>query len=82
MINDLLRSAYHAGSMYLPMLKNGQIVLSSFTDSGYESDNKSDYGSDFMQMTNSEDVINKMTMLLDGCIVPPTISNKKTYQPI
>jgi uncharacterized protein (DUF1330 family) len=33
-------------------------------------------------MTNSEDAISKITLVLDNYIVPPTLSNKKTYQPI
>lgn len=82
MASDLLMSAYHNGSFLLPRLLNGEVYLVSCTNAGYESDNRSDFGSDFMQITNSEDVISKITWLLDGYIVPPTLSNKKTYQPI
>lgn len=82
MANDLMRVSYHAASIFLPRLLKGEIYLKSCTDAGYESDNKSDYGSDFMQMTNSEDAISKITLVLDNYIVPPTLSNKKTYQPI
>lgn len=82
MLRDLYKSAYHRGSILIDALKDGDIVLESYTHAGYESDNKSDFGSDFMQITNSEDIIAKMTPLLEGNIVPPTLSNKKTYQPI
>lgn len=82
MLNDLYKSAYHRGSILIDALRDGDIVLESYTHAGYESDNKSDFGSDFMQITNSEDIIAKITPLLEGNIVPPTLSNKKTYQPI
>lgn len=82
MARDLLASPYHRGSIFLESLYNGDVYMVSHTDAGYESDNKSDFGSDFMQMTNSEDAVDKMTLLLDNYITPPTLSNKKTYQPI
>lgn len=82
MARDLLASPYHRGSIFLESLYNGDVYMVSHTNAGYESDNKSDFGSDFMQMTNSEDAVDKMTLLLDNYITPPTLSNKKTYQPI
>lgn len=82
MIRDLMSSPYHQGSMFLQDLAEGKIELRSGTHAGYKSDNKGDFGADFMKITNAEDITSKMTLLIEGDIVPPTLSNKKTYQPI
>jgi hypothetical protein len=82
MIRDLMSSPYHQGSMFLQDLAEGKIELRSGTHAGYKSDNKSDFGADFMKITNAEDITSKITLLIEGDIVPPTLSNKKTYQPI
>ena len=63
-------------------LMRGDVYLRSNTNAGYVSDNKSDFGQDFMSITDPEDAISKMTLLIEGDITPPTLSNKKTYQPI
>jgi hypothetical protein len=82
MLKDFYSSPYHRGSIYIDALMNGSIYLRSNTSAGYISDNKSDFGADFMAITDPEDVISKITLLVEGDITPPTLSNKKTYQPI
>jgi hypothetical protein len=82
MLKDFYSSPYHRGSIYIEGLMNGSIYLRSNTNAGYVSDNKSDFGADFMSITDPEDAISKITLLLEGDITPPTLSNKKTYKPI
>lgn len=82
MLKDFYSSPYHRASIFIDGLIAGKIFLRSNTSAGYVSDNKSDYGSDFMGITNPEDIVSKITLLLEGDITPPTLSNKKTYQPI
>ena len=82
MLRDFFSSPYHRGSIMIDALMRGDVYLRSNTNAGYVSDNKSDFGQDFMSITDPEDAISKMTLLIEGDITPPTLSNKKTYQPV
>jgi hypothetical protein len=81
-LRDLYSNAYHRGSLYIKDLIDGKIMLKSGMHAGYKSDNKEDFGSDFLAMTDPEDVIAKIKLLQEGYIIPPTLSSKKTYSPI
>ena len=46
---------------------------------GFKTDQNDDYGSDYNQVSNIEDYMSKVTMLISGGLIYPTMSDKKTY---
>lgn len=69
-----------AGSFVVNQLlanKNTSIELQMLD--GFRTDNKNDYGADYFQMTNDEDVLSKIRFLMDNSLVFQTLSDKKTY---
>jgi hypothetical protein len=46
---------------------------------GYRSDARSDRGSDYMQINDSEDFVQKISYLMDNMLPFMTMSDKKTY---
>ena len=69
-----------AGSFVLNGLLNNeqaQVELQLFD--GFRTDNKGDYGADYFQITNDEDMLCKMRFLMDNTLTGPTMSDKKSY---
>lgn len=57
--------------------KAAKILMNSYA--GFKTDQSGDYGSDYNQVTNIEDYMSKVTMLISGGLIYPTMSDKKTY---
>ena len=57
--------------------KHNKVVV--YTASGVKLQNKREGGTKYIQSTTSEDYISKMTMLQQGLIISPTLSDKSTY---
>lgn len=57
--------------------KHNKVVV--YTASGVKLQNKREGGTKYIESTTSEDYISKMTMLQQGLIISPTLSDKSTY---
>ena len=53
--------------------------LKIITDSGFKTDAKGDIGEDYAEISQAQDEVSKMEMLLRGKIILPTMSDKKTW---
>ena len=58
---------------------NAAQKLNFVTDNGFRTDTKGDIGEDYAEITQAQDEVSKMEMLLQGKIVFPTMSDKKTW---
>lgn len=54
-----------------------KILMNNYA--GFKTDQNDDYGSDYNQVSNIEDYMSKVTMLISGGLIYPTMSDKKTY---
>lgn len=69
-----------AGSFVLhSMLNNSQASIELQSLDGFRTDNKDDYGADYFQMTNDEDILSKIRFLMDNSLIFQTLSDKKSY---
>lgn len=69
-----------AGSFVLNgLLNNDQAQVELQLFDGFRTDNKNDYGADYFQITNDEDILCKMRFLMDNTLTGPTMSDKKSY---
>lgn len=69
-----------AGSFVLNgLLNNAQAQVELQLFDGFRTDNKGDYGADYFQITNDEDILCKMRFLMDNTLTGPTMSDKKSY---
>lgn len=69
-----------AGSFVLNgLLNNDQAQVELQLFDGFRTDNNGDYGADYFQITNDEDVLCKMRFLMDNTLTGPTMSDKKSY---
>lgn len=69
-----------AGSFVLHnMLNNSQASIELQSLDGFRTDNKGDYGADYFQMTNDEDILSKIRFLMDNSLIFQTLSDKKSY---
>lgn len=69
-----------AGSFVLNgLLNNDQAQIELQLFDGFRTDNKGDYGADYFQITNDEDMLCKMMFLMDNTLTGPTMSDKKSY---
>lgn len=69
-----------AGSFVLhSMLNNSQASIELQSLDGFRTDNKGDYGADYFQMTNDEDILSKIRFLMDNSLIFQTLSDKKSY---
>lgn len=69
-----------AGSFVLHnMLNNNQAFIELQMLDGFRTDNKGDYGADYFQMTNDEDILSKIRFLMDNSLIFQTLSDKKSY---
>ena len=57
--------------------KMAKIIMNNYA--GFKTDQNDDYGSDYNQVSNIEDYMSKVTMIISGGIIFPTMSDKKTY---
>lgn len=57
--------------------KIAKILMNNYA--GFKTDQNDDYGSDYNQVSNIEDYMSKVTMLISGGLIYPTMSDKKTY---
>lgn len=57
--------------------KIAKIIMNNYA--GFKTDQNDDYGSDYNQVSNIEDYMSKVTMLISGGLIYPTMSDKKTY---
>jgi len=53
------------------------ITLRNFV--GFKTDKRGDYGSDYFEISKREDYVSKATILEQGGIIMPTLSDKKTW---
>ena len=67
------------GSIILKQLQLGKTNFQVKTFAGIKTDNIGDKGSDYFQIVKREDYISKLSILLDGGLVLPTLSDKKTW---
>lgn len=68
------------GSATIKQLKEDPTrMISVGTLIGFKTDTRGDGGSDYFQISQTEDYISKMCLLQSGAIVNPTMSDKKTY---
>lgn len=57
--------------------KMAKILMNSYA--GFKTDQNDDYGSDYNQVSEVEDYMSKVTILISGGLIFPTMSDKKTY---
>ncbi len=57
--------------------KMAKILMNNYA--GFKTDQNYDYGSDYNQVSDVEDYMSKVTMLISGGLIYPTMSDKKTY---
>ena len=57
--------------------KMAKILMNNYA--GFKTDQNDDYGSDYNQISNIEDYMSKVTMIISGGMIFPTMSDKKTY---
>lgn len=57
--------------------KMAKILMNNYA--GFKTDQNYDYGSDYNQVSNIEDYMSKVTMIISGGMIFPTMSDKKTY---
>lgn len=57
--------------------KMAKILMNNYA--GFKTDQNDDYGSDYNQVSNIEDYMSKITMIISGGMIFPTMSDKKTY---
>lgn len=57
--------------------ENAFITLRNFV--GFKTDKRGDYGSDYFEISKREDYVSKATILEQGGIIMPTLSDKKTW---
>ena len=68
------------GSVILKEIKQNPdafITLRNFV--GFKTDKRGDYGSDYFEISKREDYVSKATILEQGGIIMPTLSDKKTW---
>ena len=80
-LNNLSSVIYNQGSIILDAAKRGQ-KLSVETFINFKDDESREQGRDYFGITDREDYIAKMTMILSDRIISPTIGDKKTYHVI
>ena len=57
--------------------KMAKILMNNYA--GFKTDQNDDYGSDYNQVSDVEDYMSKVTILISGGLIFPTMSDKKTY---
>ena len=78
--DDAFGGKHFIGSYVLDQLSNNpnlRIGLHNFM--GFRTDNKDDIGSDYFDISHTEDCISKLCILESGGIIMPTLSDKKSW---
>ena len=65
-------------SQIIEQIREGK-TLSLEIFQNYKTDNQGDLGSDYQQISDVEDYVSKLTLLLNGRVLFPTLEAKKTY---
>ena len=81
LVEDLMNVPYQSASMLLQQVQNGA-KLRAQTFVNFRTNNQGDIGSDYHQITDTEDYLAKMTLVLNNRLIFPTIADKKTYHVI
>ena len=81
LVEDLMNVPYQSASMLLQQIQNGA-KLRAQTFVNFRTNNQGDIGSDYHQITDTEDYLAKMTLILNNRLIFPTIADKKTYHVI
>ena len=78
--DDAFGGKHFIGSYVLDQLSNNpnlRIGLHNFI--GFRTDNKDDIGSDYFDISHTEDCISKLCILESGGVIMPTLSDKKSW---
>ena len=81
LVEDLMNVPYQSASTLLQQVQNGA-KLRAQTFVNFRTNNQGDVGSDYHQITDTEDYLAKMTLILNNRLIFPTIADKKTYHVI
>lgn len=79
LVNNLRKVKYNNGSRILEQLLNPDTKLALETFVNFRTSDNNDQGRDYFGITDKEDYISKMSMILSDRILFPTIADKKTY---
>lgn len=82
LVNNLRKVKYNNGSRILEQLLNPDTKLALETFVNFRTSDNNDQGRDYFGITDKEDYISKMSMILSDRILFPTIADKKTYHTI
>lgn len=82
LVNNLRKVKYNNGSRILEQLLNPDTKLALETFVNFRTSDNNDQGRDYFDITDKEDYISKMSMILSDRILFPTIADKKTYHTI
>lgn len=68
------------GSIIMKAIQNRKALnIKGYTYIGFKTDNKGDQGSEYTEESTAEDYIAKLTMLQQGYLIFPTLSDKSTW---
>lgn len=81
-VSNLRKVLYNQGSRILEQLRDPKTHLELETFINFRTANSNDQGRDYFDITDKEDYISKMTMILNDRILFPTVADKKTYHTI
>ena len=81
LVEDLMNVPYQSASTLLQQVQNGA-KLRAQTFVNFRTNNQGDIGSDYHQITDTEDYLAKMTLIFNNRLIFPTIADKKTYHVI
>lgn len=78
--DDAFGGKHFIGSYVLDQLSNNpNLRIGSHNFIGFRTDNKNDIGSDYFDISHTEDCISKLCILESGGIIMPTLSDKKSW---
>lgn len=80
-VEQLSNCKYNSSSLLLEQARNGA-KLSAQTFVNFVTNNPNDTGNDYHGITDAEDYVAKMTLVLSRKLICPTIADKKTYHVI
>lgn len=81
LISELQNIPYTRASLLLNQVKQGA-ALKAQTFVNFRTNNPGDTGNDYHQITDAEDYLAKMTLILNNRLIFPTVADKKTYHVI
>ena len=81
LIEQLENIPYTQASLLVQQAKSGSKFRAQ-TFVNFRTNNPNDVGNDYHQITDAEDYLSKMTLVLNNRLIFPTIADKKTYHVI